>query len=341
MSFNLDAGGLNSHSLDDLAKKHLDHNCIAFKELCGTGQKQITFNLVQLDKATEYAAEDADVALAALAALPRAAAVREGDPGLRAGRPADGGGDRRRWSATASRSTARCSRASRPSSTPRSPSSRRRICGEAGCKFTIGSPQQLGDILFNKMGLSGGRKGKSGVYSTDQTELERLEREGVPIARLVLEWRQLTKLKSTYTDALQEQINRETGRVHTCYSPLRRADRAAGLDRPQPHEHPDPHRDRPADPRRLHRRAGPCHALGRLQPDRASPRRPYVRRADAEGGVRARRGHPQPHRRGAVRQRSTATPAPRPRRSTSPSSTASRAGASPSGWRSPPRRRRR
>jgi DNA polymerase-1 len=68
------------------------------------------------------------------------------------------------------------------------------------------------------MGLSGGRKGKSGVYSTDQTELERLEREGVPIARLVLEWRQLTKLKSTYTDALQEQINRDTGRVHTSYS---------------------------------------------------------------------------------------------------------------------------
>jgi DNA polymerase-1 len=93
-----------------------------------------------------------------------------------------------------------------------------KVCGEAGCRFTIGSPQQLGDILFNKMGLSGGRKGKSGTWSTDQNELERLEREGVPIARLVLEWRQLTKLKSTYTDALQEQINRDTGRVHTSYS---------------------------------------------------------------------------------------------------------------------------
>ena len=92
------------------------------------------------------------------------------------------------------------------------------ICGEAGCKFTIGSPQQLGDILFNKMGLSGGRKGKSGTWSTDVTELERLSREGVPIARLVLDWRQLSKLKSTYTDALQEQINKDTGRVHTSYS---------------------------------------------------------------------------------------------------------------------------
>ena len=69
MSFNLDAGGLNSHALDDLAKKHLDHHCIAFKELCGTGQKQISFNQVPLDRATEYAAEDADVDAAAVDAL--------------------------------------------------------------------------------------------------------------------------------------------------------------------------------------------------------------------------------------------------------------------------------
>jgi len=93
-----------------------------------------------------------------------------------------------------------------------------RICGEAGCSFTIGSPQQLGEILFTRMGLKGGRKGKSGTWSTDVNELERLSREGVPIASLVLEWRQLTKLRSTYTDALQEQINKETGRVHTSYS---------------------------------------------------------------------------------------------------------------------------
>src|SRR3546814_906390 len=92
------------------------------------------------------------------------------------------------------------------------------IHGLAGQPFAIGSPKQLGEILFDKMGLKGGRKGKSGVWSTDQTELERLERDGVPIARLILEWRQLAKLKSTYTDALQEQINAVTGRVHTSYS---------------------------------------------------------------------------------------------------------------------------
>jgi DNA polymerase-1 len=217
MSFNLDAGGLNSHSLDDLAKKHLDHTCIAFKELCGTGQKQITFNLVQLDRATEYAAEDADVALRlwlrfkARMPFERVTRVYElvDRPMVAVVGAMELGGvkvDRDVLKSLSAEFNVQIAELEE------------RICGEAGCKFTIGSPQQLGDILFNRMGLSGGRKGKSGVYSTDQNELERLEREGVPIARLVLEWRQLTKLKSTYTDALQEQIHRETGRVHTSYS---------------------------------------------------------------------------------------------------------------------------
>jgi DNA polymerase-1 len=90
---------------------------------------------------------------------------------------------------------------------------------EAACgPFTIGSPQQLGEVLYGRLGLKGGRKGKSGQYSTDVNELERLAAEGVECARLVLDWRQLTKLKSTYTDALQGQINPETGRVHTSFS---------------------------------------------------------------------------------------------------------------------------
>src|SRR3546814_13803249 len=92
------------------------------------------------------------------------------------------------------------------------------IRGLAGQPVAIGSPKQLGEILFDKLGLKGGRKGKSGDWSTDQNELERLERDGVPIARQILEWRQLAKLKSTYTDALQPQINATTGRVHTSYS---------------------------------------------------------------------------------------------------------------------------
>src|SRR5678810_172554 len=88
----------------------------------------------------------------------------------------------------------------------------------SGGPFTIGSPQQLGSVLYDRLGLKGGRKGKSGTYSTDVNELERLAGEGVECARLVLDWRQLTKLRSTYTDALQAQINPETGRVHTSFS---------------------------------------------------------------------------------------------------------------------------
>jgi len=217
MSFNLDAGGLNSHSLDDLARKHLDHECIAFKDLCGTGQKQISFDKVQVGKATEYAAEDADVALRLwmrfrarmpfekvtrvyeMVDRPMVAVVgRMERDGVKVDRDV-----LKSLSAEFNLQIAALEET---------------ICGEAGCKFTIGSPQQLGDILFNQMGLAGGRRGKSGTWSTDVTELERLAREGVPIAQLVLDWRQLTKLKSTYTDALQEQINKETGRVHTSYS---------------------------------------------------------------------------------------------------------------------------
>jgi len=217
MSFNLDAGGLNSHALDDLAKKHLDHDCIAFKELCGTGKKQITFDKVPVDRATEYAAEDADVALRLWmrfrARMPHERVTRIYET---VDRPMVAViGQMERDGVKVDREVLKGLSAE---FNVQIAELEERICGEAGCSFTIGSPQQLGDILFNRMGLAGGRRGKSGTWSTDVTELERLAREGVPIAELVLDWRQLTKLKSTYTDALQEQINKETGRVHTSYS---------------------------------------------------------------------------------------------------------------------------
>jgi DNA polymerase-1 len=217
MSFNLDAGGLNSHALDDLAKKHLDHTTIAYKDVCGTGQKQISFDQVPVDRATEYAAEDADVALRlwmrfkTRMPLERVTTVYQ-----LVDRPmVQVIGQMERDGVKVDRAVLR---SLSEEFNVQIAELEEKICGEAGCKFTIGSPQQLGDILFNKMGLAGGRKGKSGTWSTDVTELERLAREGVPIAELVLDWRQLTKLKSTYTDALQEQINPETGRVHTSYS---------------------------------------------------------------------------------------------------------------------------
>jgi DNA polymerase-1 len=217
MSFDLDAGGLNSHAMDDLAKKHLDHECIAYKDVCGTGQRQIKFNQVPLDRATEYAAEDADVTLRLWtrfkARLPHERVSRVYETVDRPLVPVvarmEREGvkvDREELNKLSQEFTIQIAELEE------------RICGEAGCRFTIGSPQQLGEVLFTQMGLKGGRKGKSGTWSTDVNELERLSREGVPIAALVLEWRQLSKLKSTYTDALQQQINRETGRVHTSYS---------------------------------------------------------------------------------------------------------------------------
>jgi DNA polymerase-1 len=217
MSFDLDAGGLNSHAMDDLAKKHLDHECIAYKDVCGSGQKQIKFNQVPLDRATEYAAEDSDVTLRLWtrfrARLPYERVTQVYETVDRPLVPVV---------ARMEREGVKVDRDElgklSQEFTTQIAALEERICGEAGCSFTIGSPQQLGEILFTRMGLKGGRKGKSGTWSTDVTELERLSREGVPIASLVLEWRQLSKLKSTYTDALQQQINKETGRVHTSYS---------------------------------------------------------------------------------------------------------------------------
>jgi DNA polymerase-1 len=217
MSFDLDAGGLNSHAMDDLARKHLDHVCIAYKDVCGAGQKQIKFNQVPLDRATEYAAEDADVTLRLWkrfkARLPHERVTQVYETVDRPLVPVVARMEREGVKVDREE----LGKLSQEFSVQIA-ALEERICGEAGCQFTIGSPQQLGEVLFNQMGLKGGRKGKSGTWSTDVTELERLSREGVPIAALVLEWRQLTKLRSTYTDALQQQINKETGRVHTSYS---------------------------------------------------------------------------------------------------------------------------
>ncbi|MCY7280942.1 MAG: DNA polymerase I [Sphingomonas bacterium] len=216
MSFDLDAGR-SGHGLDELAKTHFEHECIAFKSVCGVGQKQITFDKVPLDAATEYAAEDADICLRLWQRLrPRIAA--EGVSGVyqMVDRP---------LAATVGRMERRGIKVDRDYLAKLSGTFaveiaklEEQVYEAAAGPFTIGSPQQLGAVLFDRLGLKGGRKGKSGQYSTDVTELERLAGEGVPVAKLLLEWRQLSKLKSTYTDALQAQINPETGRVHTSYS---------------------------------------------------------------------------------------------------------------------------
>ena len=216
MSFNLDAG-LHGHGMDELSKLHLGHECISFKSLTGTGKKAIGFAEVPLDKATEYGSEDADVTLRLweilrLRMVPERATrvyqmVDRPLVPVIAGMEATGvlvdREELSRLSATFAEEMAKLEL---------------QIHELAGESFSIGSPKQLGEILFGKLGLKGGKKGKSGQYSTDVTVLERLAGDGEPIAQKIVDWRQLSKLKSTYTDALQEQINAKTGRVHTSYS---------------------------------------------------------------------------------------------------------------------------
>ncbi len=218
MSFDLDAGrGLGGHGLDELAKQNFDHECIPFKQVCGTGKSQITFDKVPLKEATEYAAEDADITLRLWQRLkPRLAADNVTRVYERVDRP---------LVPVISRMERRGIKVDRDYLAKLSHDFAEEIVKleekiyESACgPFTIGSPQQLGEVLYGRLGLKGGRKGKSGQYSTDVNELERLAGEGVECARLVLDWRQLSKLKSTYTDALQAQINPETGRVHTSFS---------------------------------------------------------------------------------------------------------------------------
>ncbi len=216
MSFNLDAG-LHGHGMDELARLHLGHECISFKSLTGTGKKAISFAEVPLDKATEYGAEDADVTLRLWEIL-RLRMAPEGATRVyqMVDRPLvpviakmeeEGALVDREELARLSQTFAGNIEALE-----------KEIHDIAGEPFSIGSPKQLGEILFGKMGLKGGKKGKSGQYSTDASVLERLAEDGEAIAQKVVDWRQLSKLKSTYSDALQEQINDKTGRVHTSYS---------------------------------------------------------------------------------------------------------------------------
>ena len=222
LSFALDAGrsldGIGGgHGMDELSERHLGHTTLTFKDICGAGKKAIPFGEVPLDKATQYAAEDADVTWRLYKHLkPRLSEERATQIYERVDRPLipvvaqmERHGirvDRARLAKLSEEFAAEITRIERE------------IWDCCGLEFTIGSPKQLGDVLFDKLGYKGGRKGKSGQYSTDQAILEGLAAQGAEVATKVLEWRQLSKLKSTYTDALQAAINPTTQRVHTSYS---------------------------------------------------------------------------------------------------------------------------
>ncbi|MBC7136083.1 MAG: DNA polymerase I, partial [Oceanibaculum nanhaiense] len=209
-------GGLHGHGMDELAELHLDYKTIPFKEVAGSGKDQVTFDKVPLDKATEYAAEDADITgrlyrllkprlresqvltLYETVERPLVPIIGEME---RAGIKVD-----REVLADLSKDFAR-----------RMGEYELDIYKLAGREFNIGSPKQLGEILFDELGLQGGKKGKTGAYATGAEVLEALATQHDLPAK-ILEWRQLAKLKSTYADTLVEQINPQTGRVHTAFA---------------------------------------------------------------------------------------------------------------------------
>ncbi|NTF30475.1 DNA polymerase I [Rhizobium skierniewicense] len=216
MSYVLEAGkGL--HGMDALSERWLGHTPISYKEVAGSGKSGVTFDFVDIDKATTYAAEDADVTLRLWMVLkPRLAADKMTAVYERLERP---------LLPVLARMEERGITVDRQILS--------RLSGElaqkaaafedeiyelAGEKFNIGSPKQLGDILFGRMGLPGGSKTKTGQWSTSAQVLEDLAAEGAELPRKIVDWRQLTKLKSTYTDALPTYVHPQTKRVHTSYS---------------------------------------------------------------------------------------------------------------------------
>ena len=216
ISYVLESGDVG-HGMDELSLRHLNHKCIPFKDVAGSGKSTITFDRVPVADATRYAAEDADITLRLWLLLkPRLAAM---------GKLA--------VYETLERPLVAVLAAMEMEGILIDPELLRRLSNDlatacagiethvyelAGERFNIGSPKQLGDILYGRMGLGGGRKTATGAWSTDSDALEDLAGQGIELARRVLDWRQLSKLRSTYTDALPNYINPETKRVHTSYS---------------------------------------------------------------------------------------------------------------------------
>jgi DNA polymerase-1 len=215
--------GLHNHGMDALSDRYLNHQPIPIKDLIGSGKSQITFDKVAIDTATRYAAEDADITLrlwqqfkprlhreqvtTVYETLERPMVPVLADMEM-AGVKVDAQVLSRMSNAFAQKMAGL----------------EDEIAQIAGTPFNVGSPKQLGEILFDKMGVEGGKKGKTGAYGTgadvleDVTTLEDVNPQAAKLAARVLDWRQIAKLKSTYTDALQTHVNPETGRVHTSYS---------------------------------------------------------------------------------------------------------------------------
>lgn len=211
------AGGLHGHGMDFLSEKHFAHKPISFKELAGTGKKAKTFDQIPLEEATPYAAEDADVTLRLWKFLKpklgreEVATVYETLerklPAVIASMENTGIKVDRAVLARLSGDFAQ-----------KMAGLEAEAYGLAEGEFNLGSPKQLGEILFDKMELAGGKKTKTGAWQTGAGVLETLAADGHKLPQTILDWRHYAKLKSTYTDALTAQINPHTGRVHTSFS---------------------------------------------------------------------------------------------------------------------------
>ncbi len=216
LSYVLD-GGLHGHGMDELARDFLGHETIKYADVIGTGKAKVTFDQVPVEKALDYAAEDAEVT-GRLHGLfkPRLAAEHMVTVYETLERPLIHilQGMERLGIRVDGRELKRLS----DDFGARLADLETEIHSLVGHEFNIGSPKQLGDVLFDELGLPGGKKGKTGAYGTGADVLEALVDHGHNLPARVLDWRQLAKLKSTYSDALMEQINPETGRVHTSYS---------------------------------------------------------------------------------------------------------------------------
>ncbi len=216
ISYVLDAGK-GGHGMDDLSEKWLGHKTIHFGDVAGTGKSQVSFDCVAIDKATEYAAEDADVTLRLWHALkPRLPAehVATVYETLERAMPAVLARMERRGISIDRQVLSRLS----GEFAQKQGALEDEIKKLAGEPLNPGSPKQIGDILFGKMGLPGGSKTKTGQWSTGARELEDLAEQGHALPRKILDWRQVSKLRSTYTEALPTYVNPATHRVHTSYA---------------------------------------------------------------------------------------------------------------------------
>ncbi|HHX88639.1 MAG TPA: DNA polymerase I [Paracoccus sp.] len=207
--------GLHGHGMDTLSETYLGHVPVPIKEVLGSGKSARTFDLVPIDEATRYAAEDADITLRLWQVLkPRLHRARVTTVYETLERPlVPVLAAMERHGVLVDRDT--LSRMSNAFA-QKMAGLEAEIHELAGGAFNVGSPKQLGEILFDRLGLPGGTKGKTGAYATGADILEDLATEH-DLPGKVLDWRQLAKLKSTYTDALQDHIHPETGRVHTSY----------------------------------------------------------------------------------------------------------------------------